>query len=657
VRDPGVEVSAEEDSLAENVQRVALHPLDQFRAFKTLCDQGAGDEEIAARFFVAPAVVKQRLRLAAVSEKLLDVYTEDGMTLEQLMAFTVTADHARQEQVWEALQQSYDKEPYLIRRQLTESTVRGSDRRARFVGAEAYEAAGGVILRDLFEDDNGGWLEDIALLDRLATEKLAAEAQAIATEGWKWIEVAVDFRYGHTSHLRQLDGVTLELTPEEQMIFDALTAEYAKLEGEYEGADELPDEVDARLGEIETALTALENRPVRYEPAEIARAGAFVSIDADGQLTVDRGFVRPEDEPSMQAGGEGPMEGETHEAGGTIPAASDVQRTVITIGAGEPDDDDDGSDDAIRPLPERLVGELTAHRTLALRDAVKDGLVEGPRIVDAGRSISTTSGHMDDWLGMREDLHEAISHDNVCDGTESCRRAVRLQIGRGVDLIKIATTGGVNSRIGAGLGRQIFDDEVKALVDTAHLYGKKVAVHAHGADGVNSALAVGADSIEHGTMLDDASIKLMKQTGAYYVPTLSTVNGYLERLAANPNAYPPDVLAKVKWRIEVTGKSLEKAYPAGVKIAFGTDAGVSKHGRNADEFELLVKHGMSPSAAIEAATVNAATLLGVDAEVGTLEPGKAADIIAVSGDPTRDVTVLKSVRFVMKGGIVHKDER
>jgi len=190
VRDPGVQVSAEEDSLAENVQRVALHPLDQFRAFKTLRDKGSGEEEIAARFFVAPAVVKQRLRLAAVSEKLLDVYAEDGMTLEQLMAFTVTSDHARQEQIWEQLQQSYNKEPYLIRRQLTESAVRASDRRARFVGLENYEAAGGVVQRDLFEEDNGGWLEDVALLDRLVTEKLASDAQRIAEEGWKWIEVA-----------------------------------------------------------------------------------------------------------------------------------------------------------------------------------------------------------------------------------------------------------------------------------------------------------------------------------------------------------------------------------------------------------------------------------------------------------------------------------
>ncbi|MBL6653698.1 MAG: ParB N-terminal domain-containing protein [Reyranella sp.] len=366
VRDPSVLVSAEEDSLAENVQRVALHPLDQFRAFKTLCDQGAGEEEIAARFFVAPAVVKQRLRLASVSGKLLEVYAGDGMTLEQLMAFTVTTNHARQEQVWEALQQSYDKEPYLIRRQLTESAVRASDRRARFVGLDVYDAAGGMVLRDLFEDDGGGWLQDVALLDRLATEKLATEAEKIAAEGWKWIEVAIDFRYGHAHHLRRLDGVEVELTPDEQATFDALTAEQAKLESEYEGADELPDEVDAPLGEIETALAAFDSRPVRYEPAEIARAGVFVSIDADGRLAADRGYVRPEDEP-MPAGSEDPAADEIGGADEAAPAAP-AQRTVITIGGDQPEDD--GDDDAIKPLPERLVSELTAHRTLALRDAV-----------------------------------------------------------------------------------------------------------------------------------------------------------------------------------------------------------------------------------------------------------------------------------------------
>lgn len=304
----------------------------------------------------------------------------------------------------------------------------------------------------------------------------------------------------------------------------------------------------------------------------------------------------------------------------------------------------------------RNLGDGTG-ATLALRDFVASGAILGPRIVDAGRSLSTTSGHMDGTLSLAEDLHAAVNQENLCDGVESCRHAIRMQIRRGVDVIKIATTGGVNSRIGAGLGRQIFDDEVKALVDTAHLYKKKVAVHAHGEDGVNAALAAGADSIEHGTMISDETIRLFKKAGAYYVPTLSTVNGYLERLKANSNAYPPDVLAKVKWRIGVTGKSLETAYPAGVKIAFGTDAGVSKHGRNADEFELMVQHGMTPAAAIVAATVNAADLLGVSQDVGTLEPGKAADIIAVAGDPLRDVTTLKSVRFVMKGGVVAKDAR
>src|SRR5512135_206188 len=296
--------------------------------------------------------------------------------------------------------------------------------------------------------------------------------------------------------------------------------------------------------------------------------------------------------------------------------------------------------------------------TLALRDAIRDGQLVGPNIIDAGTAISTTSGHMDPALGFRDDLRDALDrHENLCDGADACRRAVRLQVARGVDVIKIATTGGVNSRIGAGLGQQMFDDEVRAIVETAKLYGKKVAVHAHGQDGVKVALAAGVNSIEHGTTLDDECLELFRKSGAYYVPTLSTVNGYLERIAADPNAYSPAVRAKVDWRIKITGESLRKAVPKGVKIAFGTDAGVSKHGRNADEFELMVKNGMTPMQALEAATVNAADLLGLSADVGTLEPGKRADLIAVDGDPLADVTVLKRVPFVMKDGAVFKDER
>ena len=289
--------------------------------------------------------------------------------------------------------------------------------------------------------------------------------------------------------------------------------------------------------------------------------------------------------------------------------------------------------------------------TLALRDAIAAGKLEGPRILDAGNGISTTSGHMDASLGVREELHEALdAQHNVCDGIESCRRAVRRQIARGVDLIKIATTAGVNSRINAGLGRQMFEDEAKALIETAHLYGKKVAVHAHGNDGIVLALAAGAESIEHGTLMEDDSIALFKRHGAWYVPTLSTINGYKERIAANPNAYSPTVRKKIDWRIAITGKSLRRAHEAGVKIAFGTDAGVSKHGRNADEFELMVKHGMTPAEAILAATRNAADLLGLADTIGSLEAGKQADLIAVDGDPLAEVTVLKQVRYVMKGG-------
>jgi imidazolonepropionase-like amidohydrolase len=292
--------------------------------------------------------------------------------------------------------------------------------------------------------------------------------------------------------------------------------------------------------------------------------------------------------------------------------------------------------------------------TLALRDAIAAGSVPGPRIVDSGTGVSSTAGHGDRTLSLAPDIGEHVSEANLCDGPESCRRAIREQIRRGVDVIKIMTTGGVNSRIGTGVGKQMFDDEAQALIETAHLYGKKVAVHAHGADGINLALKHGADSIEHGTLLDEESVKLFLKSGAYYVPTLSTVNGYLERLAKDPNAYPPAVRAKIDWRIKITGKALELAYPRGVKIAFGTDAGVSKHGRNADEFELMVKHGMPAAAAIKAATLNAADLLGLAAEVGSIEPGKRADLIAVAGDPLSDVTVLKRVSFVMKDGVVHK---
>lgn len=359
VRAVNADISAEEDSLAENVQRAPLHPLDQFRAFMALREKGQPEEEIAAAFFVSVNVVRQRLRLAAVSPKLLDVYGEDGMTLDQLMGFTVNPDHERQEQVWEALQHSYNKEPFHIRRLLTEGAVRASDKRAQFVGTEAYEKAGGTILRDLFEPDDGGWLQEPSLLEKLVAEKLEREADAIRAEGWKWIEAVTELPYGYGHGLRQLNGREMPLTDEEIATRDALQAELDDLEAEYAEAPDMPEEIDRRLGEIETALEALDDRSVVYEPGDIARGGAFVSIDSAGMLRVERGYVRSEDEPPLEDDEE------------TEADASDRRRK--TSSGEEPDADEPDAvdeDDGNRPLSDRLMTELTAHRTLALREAV-----------------------------------------------------------------------------------------------------------------------------------------------------------------------------------------------------------------------------------------------------------------------------------------------
>lgn len=372
VSDAASGILVEEISLAENDERAPLHPLDQFRAFQSMREKGMTEEAIAAAFFIGVNVVKQRLRLASVAPALLDVYAEDGMTLDMLMAFTVSEDHARQEQVWASIAGSWQKEPWQIRRMLTESTVRASDKRALFIGVEAYEAAGGGVLRDLFQSDDGGWLQDAALLDRLATEKLRTLADEIAGEGWKWIEAAVSLPYGVAGGLRALVGTPLDLTVEEEAAIAALTEENDRLVAEYEDADELPDAVDERLGEIEAALAAFDERPVNYDPTEIARAGVFVSIGNDGRLLVDRGYVRPEDEaPTAADPASDPAAASDVDRGDgdAVPTAPAIQRAVITIGgaAAEPEPEEE---DGIRPLPDRLLAELTAHRTLALRDAV-----------------------------------------------------------------------------------------------------------------------------------------------------------------------------------------------------------------------------------------------------------------------------------------------
>ncbi|ARW11479.1 ParB/RepB/Spo0J family partition protein [Acetobacter ascendens] len=371
VREAGSAILAEDDSLAENVQRVALHPLDQFRAFRDMLEKGMSEEEIAAAFFVAPAVVKQRLRLMTVSDKLLDIYEQDGMKLEQLMAFSISDDPARQEQVWEIVSQSHNREPYVIRRMLTEKTVRASDRRVRFVGLDTYLAAGGPIMRDLFEADDGGWLQDPAILDRLVTEKLHAAAEDIRAEGWKWVETALSFPWGHTRQFAEIDGTEMPLTDEETARLEALRAEQETIEAEYAQADEYPDEVDARLGEIEQAILALEERPLAFDPADVVRAGAFVSLASDGTLQVERGFVLPEDMPAEPDETDDAdnadqydrpaYDGQDHDSTGRGYQEGEGDNIVPDV---EPEEED-----GIKPLPDRLLTELTAWRTLALRDA------------------------------------------------------------------------------------------------------------------------------------------------------------------------------------------------------------------------------------------------------------------------------------------------
>jgi imidazolonepropionase-like amidohydrolase len=291
----------------------------------------------------------------------------------------------------------------------------------------------------------------------------------------------------------------------------------------------------------------------------------------------------------------------------------------------------------------------------ALREAVKRGDVPGPRIIAAGSAVSVHGGH-GDTNGYREDIMHVLSPESVCSGAEDCMRAVRLQVRSGADIIKITATGGVLSNTAAGLAQQFSEDELAAIVASAHRMGRQVTAHAHGVDGINAFLKAGGDSIEHGTYLDDESMRLFKAHNAWLVPTLMA-GDYVARVAASPdNFFTPAQTAKA---LEAGPKMLDmarRAHAGGVRIAFGTDTGVSAHGDNAQEFALLVRAGLTPLEAIQAATVGAAEHLKISNEAGRLAPGMPADLIAVSGDPLSDVTELERVRFVMKGGQVFRQD-
>lgn len=363
-------VSAAEDSFVENVQRQQLHPLDQFRAMQALVDKGEDIESIAANLMTTPAIVRQRLKLAAVSPKLHDIYAEDGMTLEQLMAFSVSEDHERQEQVWEMLAHSFNTSAAYIRQRLTENSIRVADKRVRFVSVDAYVAAGGGVMRDLFEPDDGGWLTDPSLLDTLVDTKLQAEGERIAEEGWKWVATAIELPVHATHGLRGIEGTEIPMTEEEQARVTALEAEAETLSDEWSDAPDVPAEIHARLEAIEAEIGTLVDRPKQFDPADIALAGAFVSIDYDGSINVERGFVRPEDEPEVEAeadADDGPVGADDAEEAAGATGASQTGGVNGVVPAGGEEDDADES--ILKPLPDRLVADLTAWRTLALQDA------------------------------------------------------------------------------------------------------------------------------------------------------------------------------------------------------------------------------------------------------------------------------------------------
>jgi ParB family chromosome partitioning protein len=410
-----VSLDGQEISLDENVTRTAMHPADQFEAFRDQAERrGFGPEEIAARFGVSPQLVRQRLRLGAVSPKLLAVYREDGLTLDQLMAFAVSEDHARQEQVFDQLHPQ-SRQPHVIRRAMTELKVAASDRRAVFVGVEAYIQAGGAVLRDLFTEDRGGWLEDVVLLDRLTAEKLAGIATEVReAEGWKWAEAHLDYPYGNPCG--RVYPVPVERSDAEKAEIDAISTEYDELVSKWSHLEELPPEVEKRLDEIDAALEAFGDG-YAYRADEIARGGVFVVLGPDGQARIERGHVRPEDVPMVEPEPDAPRADGDGGAGEAEPGAAEGR------GDGEGGAEDEAEADGLAPLSDRLVADLTAHRTAGLRDALADHPDVALLVVAHAAVLRTFYGEASATCADIRFLSASLARE--ADGIEDSKAAVR----------------------------------------------------------------------------------------------------------------------------------------------------------------------------------------------------------------------------------------
>jgi imidazolonepropionase-like amidohydrolase len=294
------------------------------------------------------------------------------------------------------------------------------------------------------------------------------------------------------------------------------------------------------------------------------------------------------------------------------------------------------------------------NESVALRNAINSGVLVGPRIFTAGKAIGSTGGHADPTDGYRDDLAgDPGPADGIINGVDDAMKAVREHYKKGDDVIKIMPSGGVLDASSSGENPQLTLDEIRAVVNTAHDYGFTVAAHAHGAEAIRRAVIGGVDSIEHGTYMNDEDMKLMKEHGTWYVPTI-IAGDFVATKAKIPGYYPPQVAAKAAAIGPLILGTAGRAYKAGVKIAFGTDAGVYPHGENAHEFELMVQAGMPPMFTIQAATMHAAQLLKHDKDLGSVTTGKLADLVAVPGNPLEDISLMKKVSFVMKDGVIYK---
>lgn len=385
----------------------------------------------------------------------------------------------------------------------------------------------------------------------------------------------------------------------------------------------------------------VEIRPGYIQPADIQAEGEVRVIDLSEQFVMP-GFIDLHVHLSGQAGSDRKLDAvTTTDADTALTAQMYARRTLL------------GGFTTVRDLGSR------GDALFALRDAVKAGKVAGPKILACGDAITPTGGH-GDFHGFRQEVLDALPSTGVCDGADSCRAAVRRQVKRGADVIKVTVTGGVLSETATGTGQQFTDEELRAIADTAHALGRKVTAHAHAKAGIEAALRAGFDSIEHAMWADKGTMKLFNETGAWMIPTvypITAVGDTPEKMRQGPfKDMPPPIMEKL-LRLGKQPKDMTRlAHSMGVRIALGTDSGVSPHGENANEFIEYVNAGMSTMEALQAGTLDAAEAGGFADKAGSIEPGKAADIVAMAASPLADINEVLRLQFIMRDGVVFKQQ-